>query len=89
LLLLDFFLFISLRVGLVLKVLRKETNRKRQIVPGGGPGASFGAVWNWNNKPLNLAGGRPSMKTLSAHAIWGIWALGWVKEQKCITESQY
>ncbi len=76
----------SLNGRLVLKVLRKDTNSKRRIMPVGGPCASFGTVLNWNNKPLNLAGGKPSMKTLSLHASC---ALERAKDLKWITQSEY
>ena len=80
------FLFQSLHGGLALIVLRKKTSMQRRIAPEGGPGASLGTVWNWHNKPLNLAGGRPPMKTLSAHAVW---ALESAKKKKWITQRQY
>ena len=79
------FLQTSLRGGLILKVLRKDTNMRRRIQPGR-KSSFYGTVWDWNNKPLRVPGCNPSLRTLSAHAVS---ALNLAKDKKWITESQF
>ena len=80
------FLCTSLCSDLVFKVLRKVTNMHREIAPAGVQCPDFGTVLDWDNSPLNISGGRPSMKTLSAHATFALENArlkGWITKEEC------